>query len=151
MQTILIIEDSEEDFAAIQRVFRRAPTDVQLVWYRDGEEVMKMLANVGSRMSTGHDTPGMLLLDLNLPGIDGREILAWIKRDVVLKSVPVVIFSASSSPKDIAFCYEQGANGYMVKSLNFTQFEKKLLLFSDYWTHAMVLPPDRGVPVNAGA
>ena len=123
MRTIVIVEDSEKDFAAIQRVFRRAPTD----------------------------TPGMLLLDLNLPGIDGREILAWIKRVVVLKSVPVVIFSTSSSPKDIAFCYEHGANGYMVKSLDFTQFEKKLLLFSDYWTQAMVLPPDRGVPVNVRA
>ena len=151
MRTIVIVEDSEEDFAAIQRVFRRAPTDVQLVWYRDGEEVMKVLVNVGRHVSTGHDTPGMLLLDLNLPGIDGREILAWIKRDVILKSVPVVIFSTSSSPKDIAFCYEHGANGYMVKPLNFTQFEKKLLLFSDYWTQAMIVPPDRGVPVNVGA
>ena len=57
MRAIVIVEDSEEDFAAIQRVFRRAPTDVQLVWYRDGEEVMKVLANVGRGMSTGHDTP----------------------------------------------------------------------------------------------
>ena len=129
----------------------RSKADVQLVWYRDGEEVMKVLANVGRHASTGHDTPGILLLDLNLPGIDGREILAWIKRDVILKSVPVVIFSTSSSPKDIAFCYEHGANGYMVKSLDFTQFEKKLLLFSDYWTQAMVLPPERGVPVNVRA
>ena len=151
MLTIVIVEDSEEDFSAIQRVFRRASTDVQLVWYRDGEEVMKALANVGRRMFTGHDTPGMLLLDLNLPGIDGREILARIKRDAFLKSVPVVIFSTSSSPKDIAFCYEQGANGYMVKPMSFTQFEKKLLLFIEYWTQAMVLPPDRGVPVNVGA
>jgi CheY-like chemotaxis protein len=151
MRTIGIVEDSEEDVAAIQRVFRRVPEDIRLVWYRDGEEMMKVLANAGRRMSTGHDTPGMLLLDLNLPGIDGREILAWIKRDVILKSVPVVIFSSSSSPKDIAFCYEQGANGYMVKPLNFTQFEKKLLLFSEYWTKAMTLPPDRGVPVNVGA
>lgn len=151
MRTIVIVEDSEEDFATIQRVFRRAPTDVQLVWYRDGEEVMKVLANVGRRMSTGHDTPGMLLLDLNLPGIDGPEILAWIKRNVVPQVCTVVIISTSSSPKDIAFCHEHGVNGYMVKSLNFTQFEKKLLVFSDYWTQAMVLPPGREVSVNVGA
>jgi CheY-like chemotaxis protein len=151
MRTIVIVEDSEEDFAAIQRVFRRVPKDIQLVWYRDGDSAMKVLADVGGRMSTGDDTPVILLLDLNLPGINGREILARIKRDVILKSVPVVIFSTSSSPKDIAFCYEQGANGYMVKPVNFTQFEKKLLLFSEYWTKAMILPSDKGMPVNVGA
>ena len=63
----------------------------------------------------------------------------------------MVIVSTSSSHNDIAFCYEHGANGYMIKSLDFTQFEKKLLVFSEYWTQAMVLPPDREVPVNVRA
>lgn len=136
MRSILIAEDSDEDFAAMQRVFRHA-NEMTLIRCRDGEEVMNYLTNPPA----GADpVPSLILLDLNLPGTDGRETLVRLKSDAQFRSIPTVIFSTSSRPWDITYCYDQGANGYMNKPVNYVELERHLSIFLDYWKNTMLFP-----------
>jgi CheY-like chemotaxis protein len=140
LEQIMVVEDNDEDFAALKRVLNRATT-AKLVRCLDGEEAFACLERLINEVSAASETrPTVILLDLNLPGTDGREALVRIKRDSQLRSIPIVILSTSSNPKDVAYCYDHGANGYMVKSVNFTQFEAALRTLTEYWDKAMILP-----------
>lgn len=139
MRRILIAEDSDEDFVAFQRVLNRSNSST-LIRCRDGEELINYLTN----SPDGADSrPSIILLDLNMPGTDGRETLVRLKSDSVFRSIPVIVFTTSTSPKDVVWCYEQGANSYMNKPVNYTEFERKLRSVIDYWAHTMLLPESR--------
>ncbi len=141
LEQIMIVEDSDEDFVALTRALNRA-TSAKLLRCRDGDEALACLEQLIHQVSAASEPPpSVVLLDLNLPGTDGREVLTRMKRDPQLRSIPVVIFSTSSRPDDVAYCYDHGANGYIVKSVNFTQFEAALRTFTEYWEKAVVLPP----------
>ena len=136
MRRILIAEDNDEDFVAFQRVLSRS-NSATVIRCRDGEEVITYL----TKAADGADSrPSIILLDLNMPGTDGRETLVRLKSDSTFRSIPTVVFSSSTNPKDVAYCYEQGANGYMNKPVNYVELERKLRSFLDYWEHTMVLP-----------
>jgi len=137
MRCLVIAEDNDEDFAAFQRIIERL-VSVRIIRCRDGEDVLSYLTHPPDG-SNGR--PSVILLDLNMPGTDGREALARIKSDPELRSIPVVVFSTSSNEKDIAYCYGQGANGYMNKPVNYTQFEQHVRGFIEYWQKVMLLPP----------
>ncbi len=139
MRIILIAEDNDEDLIAFQRVMRRS-NGPPLVRCRDGEDVLNYLTNPPD--GTTH-LPSLILLDLNMPGTDGRETLARLKSDPDFRSIPTVVFSTSSSPKDVDYCYDQGANGYMSKPVKYTDLEDILLGFVEYWDKIMILPPPK--------
>lgn len=84
--------------------------------------------------------PDSILLDLNLPGTDGREVLSIIKTTAALKSIPVVILSTSANPKDIAACYQAGANSYLLKPMRIDDLRKLLRIFLAYWFEIAILP-----------
>jgi CheY-like chemotaxis protein len=79
------------------------------------------------------------MLDLNLPGTDGLEVLAQIKQDEQLKMIPVVVFTTSSNPKDIESCYNYGANGYMIKPIDVIKLEESIRNFINYWFKVVTL------------
>lgn len=137
MDCVLIAEDNDEDYAAFQRIFNRA-IGVPLIRCRDGEDVLNYLTKPPDGAA---GWPSLILLDLNMPGVDGREALTRVKTDPQLRSIPTVIFSTSSSPQDVSYCYDHGANGYMTKPVNFMEFEHKLRGAIDYWKNVMLLPP----------
>jgi CheY-like chemotaxis protein len=137
MNCILMAEDNEEDFETVKRIFDRT-IRVPLIRCRDGEDVLNYVTKPPDR-SEGR--PSLILLDLNMPGTDGREALTRLKRDPELRSIPTIIFSTSSSPKDVSYCYDQGANGYMTKPVNYTHLEHSLRCLVEYWDKVMVLPP----------
>jgi CheY-like chemotaxis protein len=137
MQSILIAEDNEEDFEAIRRIVSRT-LSILLIRCRDGEEVLNYLTKPPDG-SAGR--PSLILLDLNMPGTDGRETLTRLKRDPELRAIPTVVFSTSTSPKDVSYCYDHGANGYMSKPVNYRDFEHSLRGLVEYWDNVMVLPP----------
>ena len=88
--------------------------------------------------------PAIILLDLNLPGTDGREVLEQIKQDKSLKSIPVVIFTTSSNPRDIEACYQYGVNGYIIKPVDVNELKRTIQVFLSYWLEVNTLPyPDR--------
>ena len=80
------------------------------------------------------------MLDLNLPGTDGREVLAKMKEDESSKKIPVIVFSTSSNPEDIEICYKWGANSYMLKPMNISELQKSLKISIVYWFEVVVLP-----------
>ena len=84
--------------------------------------------------------PSLVVLDLNLPGTDGREILTEIKQDEDLRTIPVVVLSTSSNPKDVDACYCHGISGYMIKPMGSDRLNKLVKTFLEYWFHAVELP-----------
>ncbi|MBH8564544.1 response regulator [Nostoc sp. CENA67] len=115
----------------------------------NGDEVLEFLRQQKSdRPSIGEapnssaiiPRPSVILLDLNLPGIDGRDILERIKQDRSLKEIPIVVFTTSSNPRDIEYCYQKGANGYLVKPMNAQQLQKTIKAFVEYWLEANTPP-----------
>lgn len=148
-RVLLVVEDSDEDFAAFERIVQRsiqakagadaAPIDAI---YRccDGDEALEFLHQKGQYSPKTAPRPSLILLDLNLSGCDGRDVLAHLKQDKRLKGIPVVIFTTSSNPKDIEACYQRGVNGYIIKPIDIQKLVRTIQLFIDYWFEASALP-----------
>lgn len=138
---LLIVEDSNEDFEAFQRFLRQSPLAIPVYRCLDGDQALAFLYHT-DRYSDPETAPrpGLILLDLNLPGNDGREVLRRIKQDDDLKSVPVVIFTTSNNPKDIEACYRQGVNGYIIKPMDFSLLKRSVQTLVEYWFDITVLP-----------
>ena len=139
--SFLIVEDSDEDYAALERILRRNEVPVNLHRCTRAEEVLAMLNAPILPHRPPPSLPALIVLDLNLPGLDGREVLKAVRQHPRLKRIPVVIFSTSSNPADIAWCYENGANSYHVKYTDYTAFKRAVELLVDYWLEAARLPP----------
>ena len=138
---LLVIEDSNEDFEAFQRYVRRSPLTIPIYHCVDGDDALAFLDRTG-RYSDPQSAPrpGLILLDLNLPGTDVREVLRKIKQDEILKVIPVVVFTTSNNPKDIEACYRQGVNSYIVKPMDFNRLKHSIQILIDYWFDTTILP-----------
>lgn len=138
---LLVVEDSNEDFEVLQRFLHRSAMTVPIQRCVSGEQALAFLYRTDAY--SGQDCPprpALIVLDLNLPGTDGREVLRRIKQDDNLKTIPVVIFTTSSNPKDIEECYQYGANSYIVKPINFAQLKRDVQVLIDYWFEVTMLP-----------
>lgn len=141
MPPILIVEDSNEDFEALQRFLRRSPTVIPVQRCMNGDQALAFLYRTGRYIDCQNaPRPSLVVLDLNLPGTDGREVLRRIKQDEKLKTIPVVVFTTSNNPKDIEECYQYGVNSYIVKPINFAQLKRDVQMLVDYWFEVTTLP-----------
>jgi CheY-like chemotaxis protein len=144
--SLLIVEDSDEDFEALKRIIARVSTfTLTIDRCMDGDDALDFLNRVekysgGTHPAGNRPNPDLIVLDLNLPGTDGREVLATIKQSTILKTIPVVVLSTSSNPKDIEACYQSGANSYMLKPMNVNELSESVRMMLDYWFKATVLP-----------
>lgn len=138
--TLLIIEDSDEDFAAFERIARRSSIQNPIYRCSEGDEALAFLRQIALANSVTMSRPSIILLDLNLPGTDGREVLRQIKQDENLKTIPVVVFTTSSNPRDVETCYRQGVNGYLIKPIDVVQLKRTIQLFFEYWFGVSLLP-----------
>lgn len=148
LAVLLVIEDSDEDFEALCRMMRNAPTRCQIYRCHDGDEALDFLFHTGQYADPATSpVPSLVLLDLNLPGLDGREVLSQVKQNETLRSIPVVVLSTSNNPKDIRACYQTGVNSYLIKPINAIEFKRTMQVFMEYWFDAIVLPDvlDQGV------
>ena len=135
-RSVLVVEDSDEDFATVDEAAKRASFPNPLHRANTGEECLALL-----RGEAGDGfLPAMVLLDLNTPGIDGREALEAIRSDVSFGALPVVVLSTSSNPRDIAECYALGANAYHVKPVQYPEHLKLVTELLTYWLTTSVLP-----------
>lgn len=133
-QSLLVVEDSDEDFAAFERVLHKSPLFQKVYRCTNGDDALDFLRQTGDYTDSANaPRPGMILLDLNLPGTDGREVLKEIKQDAILKMIPVVVFTTSDNPRDVAGCYQCGANGYVVKPIDLQKLTKTVQVIVDYW------------------
>lgn len=138
--SFLVVEDSDEDYAALERILKRNPVQVRLARCTRAEEVLAMLQAPVLPERPPPPLPALIVLDLNLPGLDGRAVLTAVRQHPRMRRTPVVIFSTSSSPADIAWCYENGANSYHVKDTDYMAFKRAVDLLVDYWLDAVRLP-----------
>ena len=141
VDSLLTIEDSDEDFAAFERVVNQLAINKPIFRCIDGEDALEFLYHTGKySIARQVPRPAMILLDLNLPGMDGREVLEQIKQDRNLRTIPVVIFTTSSNPTDIETCYQRGVNGYIVKPIDTRKLISTIKLFMSYWFEVSTLP-----------
>jgi CheY-like chemotaxis protein len=125
------VEDNPNDVTIIKRGFRRSELRVELCFAHDGEEALNMLYGVGEFESI--PLPDVVLLDINLPKINGLEVLAKIKEDPRLRRIPVIILTISEREEDMVKAYESGAASYMTKPVDSKDFERLVQTILDYW------------------
>ncbi|RPJ79176.1 MAG: response regulator [Alphaproteobacteria bacterium] len=135
---ILLIEDNEGDIGLIEEIFEEAKIRNNLRIAEDGEEAVLYLRSEGK--FSGSPRPDLILLDLNLPKKDGREVLKEIKEDVILRSIPVVILTTSRAENDILRAYDLHANAYITKPLDFNQFMTVVESIGNFWLEIVKLP-----------
>ena len=134
------MEDSAEDFAALGRAFRKHALLNPVLRCEDGDQALEYLQGHGKAMGWPPMLPAIVLLDLNLPGTDGRMVLEVLKKDRQLLAIPVIVFSTSSSTRDIEHCYQLGANSYLTKPIEYAALEEKIRLTIQYWLAVSELP-----------
>lgn len=137
---LLIVEDSNEDFEALQRLLLRSSLTIAIHRCVNGDQALAFLYRTGHYQGQDAPRPGLIVLDLNLPGTDGRDVLRRIKQDETLKKIPIVIFTTSSNPQDIEDCYQYGVNSYIIKPINFAQLKRDIQTIVDYWFEVTTLP-----------
>jgi CheY-like chemotaxis protein len=130
---ILVVEDNPEDFLALQRAFRKHAVPNLVVHCENGEQALEYLQGYGQHPAWPAVLPVLVLLDLNMPGLDGRDVLAALQLDAALRPIPVVVFTTSSNARDVADCYRLGANSYLTKPLIYSTLEEKVGLLTHYW------------------
>ena len=138
---ILLVEDNIGDVRLTQEALREGKVKNNLTVARDGEEALKMLRREGEHASIPR--PDLILLDLNLPRRDGREVLQEIKADEQLRMIPVVVLTTSSAEADILKSYQLHANCYITKPVDLEQFISVVKSIDDFWLTIVRLPADR--------
>lgn len=138
---ILLVEDNPGDVRLTEEVFREAKIQNNLQVVMDGVEAMAFLRREGKYADSPQ--PDIILLDLNLPKKDGREVLAEIKADPVLRRIPVVALTTSKAEEDILKTYALHLNCYIVKPVDFEQFMKVVSSIEDFWLTVVKLPGRR--------
>jgi len=135
---VLLVEDSPGDVRLTQEAFREANRSIHLHIANDGIEAMAFLRKQGIHVNAPR--PDLILLDLNLPKMDGREVLAHIKADAGLKLIPTVILTTSEAEADIVKSYQLQANCYLSKPVQLEVFESLVKSINDFWLTKVKLP-----------
>lgn len=135
---ILLVEDSPGDIRLTREAFREATVPNTLSVVADGVEAMEFLHRRGRYVEAPR--PDLILLDLNLPRMDGREVLASIKENTDLATIPVVVLTTSDAETDIQESYSRRANSYLVKPVDVDSFFSQVRSLEDFWLKAVSLP-----------
>jgi CheY-like chemotaxis protein len=142
---ILLVEDSPEDFEATVRALRKAGVANPVYRCEDGDEALDYLHRRGRYADPATaPRPGIILLDLNLPGTDGREVLEEIKADASLQLIPVVVLTTSTDERDVERCYRAGANSYIKKPVDLDGFLQAIRRLTEFWFEVVILPTPDG-------
>ncbi len=136
---ILIAEDDADDRFLLRSAFDENGFDDKLQFVENGVELLDYLNNI-SRTYPATKFPNFILLDLNMPKKDGREVLKEIKQDALLRKIPVIIFSTTNNEHEMKRCYELGANSYITKPNSFENLIKTVAVLRSYWIHTSSTP-----------
>ena len=140
-QPILIAEDDADDRYLIQTAFSEIGYPEQIDFVENGIEVLSYLDNIyASNKNEDKALPGFILLDLNMPKKDGREVLKELKQHPVFKKIPVIVFTTTKNEIEIRRCYELGANSYVVKPISFDALLKVVENIRSFWFQTASIP-----------
>lgn len=143
LRGILLIEDNPDDFEATTRSFKMAGLANPLHWCASGQDALDYLYQTNQYAShAGAERPALILLDLNMPGLDGRALLEIVKQDKALRRIPVVILTTSTDARDIDRCYELGASTYIQKPVDFDGLIRVAKVIRDYWFGIALVPKE---------
>ncbi|MDQ2710747.1 MAG: response regulator [Acidobacteriota bacterium] len=137
---ILLVEDNPGDVLLTKEAFREGNYFPNLSVVEDGEEALLFLRKQGKHKHAPR--PDIILLDLNLPKKDGRELLAEVKQDVDLRHIPVIVLTTSSAEQDVTRAYKLHANCYLTKPIEMDDFMRKVRSVEDFWLNVVRLPPN---------
>jgi two-component system response regulator len=134
-QTILMADDDADDRFLVQAAFEDNKIQYTILFFEDGEQLVDYLANSKNTKSTR-----FILLDLNMPKRDGKDVLRTLKSDKKLSHIPIIVFSTSKAPDDINSSYQLGANSYVVKPSSYEHLKEVIHKISDFWLNTAMTP-----------
>ncbi|MBN1647299.1 MAG: response regulator [Spirochaetales bacterium] len=135
---IIMADDDEDDRYMIREAFVKAGVNIPLFCVENGEELISLLES--HQQQHGQMHPAFILLDLNMPRMDGRKSLEIIRKNENLKKIPVIVFTTSDSEEDVALAYEYGANSFILKPSSFTSMVDIMKTLKSYWLETVSLP-----------
>lgn len=145
---ILLVEDNPGDIRLTQEVFRDSRLTIELQVARDGVEALDLLNAAGN--GNAEPLPDLILLDLNLPRKDGREVLTEVKSSQRLRCIPVLVLTTSKAERDVMDCYERHANCYLNKPLDLDAFVSLVQIIEQFWLSTVLLPSQATAPSPSG-
>ena len=137
---ILLADDDPDDRELTQRALQRSRVRNSVRCVEDGEELLEYLRREGRFAENDAPRPGLILLDLNMPRMDGREALEQIKKDPKLRKIPVVVLTTSDAEQDIVRSYDLGVNAFVTKPVTFEGLADVIRVMSDFWFEIVRLP-----------
>jgi DNA-binding response OmpR family regulator len=141
-----MIDDDEEDFILVKEALESKGLKVDLYWARDGDEAMNFLFRRGGYANAR--TPNLILLDLNMPGKNGFEVLRDLKAHEGLRKIPVVILTSSRDQRNVSRGYNVGASSFMLKPLSFDEMANAMQSLCEYWFALVQLPKNPAGPAR---
>ncbi|MFA5139092.1 MAG: response regulator [Elusimicrobiota bacterium] len=137
---LVIAEDDDDDYLLAKTAFERASVTNELHWVKDGSELMDFLLKRGPYAGRRDDgSPMIILLDLNMPGMDGREALKEIKADASLRRIPIVVMTTSKAEDDVLKAYDLGVCSYIKKPVDFGELVEAARVLKRYWLELVEL------------
>ncbi|WP_339847059.1 response regulator [uncultured Halopseudomonas sp.] len=141
-QHILVVDDDEDDCLLMREAFAEVRPQSPLSFVHDGEQLMAYLMRSAPYEDAERcPMPDMILLDLNMPRMDGREALRAIKQHATLRCIPVIVLTTSSACEDVKSSYDCGANSFVTKPTSFSDLKRLVVTLGDYWLELVTLPP----------
>lgn len=137
---ILMADDDDDDFMLTKKALNESKLLNELHRVKDGEELLDYLRRKDDQNREKHCRPGVILLDLNMPKMDGREALREIKSDPVLREIPIVVFTTSKAEEDIIRSYQLGVNSFITKPVKFEDLIQVMAALGRYWFEIVELP-----------
>ena len=137
---VLLVEDSEDDILITKKALKDVKLLKRLRVVRDGQEALDFLYHQGKYAEERPPTPGLILLDINMPGLDGFHVLERLKADERRRAIPVIILTTSSREEDVVQSYRSGACSYITKPVGFAAFLAAARRFDAYWTAVSRIP-----------
>ena len=143
---LLLVEDNQDDYEATLRSLKKNHFLNPVHWCKNGKDALDYIYKRGSYSNDPEVyTPDLILLDLNMPGIDGRQVLRELKQDPQKCSIPIVVLTTSKDSKDIEQCYKIGASTYIQKPVDFEGLTQAIRTMKNYWFGIAVLPQQENV------
>ncbi len=133
IQNILLVDDSVNDVALIRNALTKAHLGNNIIVAEDGEEALDFLERKGKFADHEGDDPVLILLDIKMPLVDGKEVLKLIRSNEAYKKIPVVMLTSSRNTSDLEECYKLGANSYVVKPIDVIDFVRVVSEIGQYW------------------
>ncbi|MEQ8348348.1 MAG: response regulator [Sneathiellaceae bacterium] len=141
LRPIMVVDDSDDDFEAMDRALRRGlPLANPILRFEGGEEALDYLFRRPPYDEQHVLPPALILLDLNMPGVDGRAVLKAVKADETTRRIPVVILTTSDDEWDVSNCYAEGASTFIKKPVDLDGFMQAVQVLKDYWLQVALLP-----------